>query len=135
MKKKVILIRILVLLMILTGCGAWKISNQKTLDIDSLKEKYPYFFEVATDGGLTVYVWQMSEKSYYCHLCNTSFEALADRNFAFTDGATIEEMRMILSTYDIEREEIAIVPVVNPFSSYYYEIDDVYREKIDNMFW
>lgn len=40
--------------------------------IDGLKVKYPQFFNVSTDGGLTVYIWQMSANNYSCYLANTS---------------------------------------------------------------
>ena len=31
--------------------------------IENLKEKYPEFFGVSTDGGLTVYVWEMAKEN------------------------------------------------------------------------
>lgn len=103
--------------------------------IDGLKVKYPQFFNVSTDGGLTVYIWQMSENNYSCYLANTSMEAISDNSFAYDVGASIAEMRAILTTYDIEQKDIVIHPVNNPLSSYYYEIDDNYRARIKELFW
>ena len=63
-------------------------------------------------------------------------EAISDNSFAYTvkDSATIEEMKVILSSYDIDKSEITMQPVINPLSSYYYEITDAYRAKIQAMF-
>lgn len=103
--------------------------------IDGLKVKYPQFFNVSTDGGLTVYIWQMSKDKYSCYLANTSMEAISDNSFAYDIGASISEMRAILTTYDIDRNDITIQPVRNPLSSYYYEIDNAYRKKVKDWFW
>ena len=103
--------------------------------IDGLKVKYPQFFNVSTVGGLTVYIWQMSKDNYSCYLANTSMEAISDNSFAYDIGASISEMRAILTTYDIDRNDITIQPVRNPLSSYYYVIDTAYRTKVKELFW
>ena len=103
--------------------------------IDGLKVKYPQFFNVSTEGGLTVYIWQMSANNYQCYLVNRGIDMFADQSFAFEVGATISEMRAILTTYDIDQKDIVLHPVNNPLSSYYYEINDAYRSKIKEMFW
>lgn len=104
-------------------------------DIEQLKIKYPLFFNVSTVGGLTVYIWQMSANNYSCYLANTSMEAISDNSFAYDVGASISEMRAILTAYDIDRNDITIQPVRNPLSSYYYEIDNAYRKKVKDLFW
>ena len=110
-------------------------NNNASANLSQLKEKYPQFFNVSTDGGLTVYIWQMSKDNYSCHLANTSMEAISDNSFAYDIGTTIPEMRAILTTYDIDQKDITVQPVINPLSSYYYEIDDAYRAKIKELFW
>ena len=104
-------------------------------DIEQLKTKYPQFFNVSTDGGLTVYIWQMSKDNYSCYLANTSMEAISDNSFAYDVGASIAEMRAILSTYDVEQKDITVQPVINLFSSYVYNIDTAYRTKVKELFW
>lgn len=111
------------------------LNNIAGTDTNKLRLKYPQFFDVSTDGGLTVYVWQMAENNYRCHLANTALEALSDNSFIYTTGATIEEMKLILSTYDIDREDITIQPITNPISSYYYVIDEAYSAKLKELFW
>ena len=77
----------------------------------------------------------MSKDNYSCYLANTSMEALSDNSFAYDIGASISEMRAILTTYDIDRNDITIQPVRNPLSSYYYVIDNAYRKKVKDWFW
>jgi len=103
--------------------------------IDGLKVKYPQFFNVSTNGGLKVYIWQMSKNNYQCYLVNRGIDMFADQSFAFEVGATIAEMRVILTTYDIDPNDITIHPVNNPLSSYYYEITDAYRSEVTELFW
>ena len=112
-----------------------ELGNNASVNLNQLKEKYPQFFNVSTDGGLTVYVWQMSKDNYSCYLANTSMEAISDNSFAYDVGATIPEMRAILTTYDIDQKDITVQPVINPLSSYYYEIDVTYRTKVKELFW
>lgn len=106
-----------------------------TANIAQLKAKYPQFFNVPTDGGLIVYIWQMAENSYKCYLANSNLEAVSDTTFDYDVGATIAEMRAILTTYDIDKKDIVIAPVYNPLSSCYYRIDDAYRARIQELFW
>ena len=102
---------------------------------DSLREKYPEFFGLNEEDGLTVYVWQLAETHYSCYLVSTATDRLSDHSFAFTSGASISEMRSILNTYNIEREKVLLRPIVNPISSYAYTIDEAYCKKLENVFW
>jgi Antirepressor regulating drug resistance, predicted signal transduction N-terminal membrane component len=93
----------------------------ETIDLDSLREKYPEYFDLSTFKGLELYVWQMAPDSYSCGLMlgtnrNKTLEELMNLK-----GASIAEMRAILSTYDIEEKDIIIIPWQNPISSYIAE--------------
>ena len=46
----------------------------------------------------------------------------------------MEEAKAILSAYDIPDENIIINPYANPLSSYFYKIDDGYRNTLVEMF-
>ncbi len=107
----------------------------ETGSIEKMENIYPQFFDVSTDGGLTVYVWQTSEDDYRCYLVNTAREAIADNSFAYVSGATISEMKAILSTYSVGKDNITIRPVINPLSEYHYKIDDDYCNFVENLFW
>ena len=102
---------------------------------DSLREKYPEFFGLNAEDGLTVYIWQLAETHYSCYLVSTATDRLSDHSFAFTRGASISEMRSILNTYNIEREKVLLRPIVNPISSYAYTIDEAYCKNLENVFW
>ncbi len=105
--------------------------------LEQLRQTHPHFFNVPTEGGLTVYVWEMAKDIYECHLANTTQEkASGGQGYVYTIGAVqIEEMKTILTTYDVDRKDITIQPVISPWSSYLYEIDEAYIAKIKALFW
>lgn len=97
------------------------IRSEAESDMDSLRAKYPEYFDLSTFKGLELYVWQMGPNSYSCGLMlgtnrNKTLEELINLK-----GVTIAEMRAILSTYDIEEKDIIIIPWQNPVSSYIAE--------------
>ena len=91
---------------------------EKTADLESLRAKYPEYFDLSTFKGLEVYVWQMAPDSYSCGvLAGTNREKTLEELMKLK-GASIAEMQVILSTYDIAVENISIIPWQNPVSSY-----------------
>lgn len=100
--------------------------------VSELRQKYPEYFDLDCKKGLKVYVWQMSGDSYSCALISGADER-SELEIGGMKGVTIEEMRLILSTYyeardcEIEPEQVEVVPFRNPISSYWYEIDDAYK--------
>lgn len=85
---------------------------------NALKEAHPTFFDLDTTNGLTVYVAMFAPELYYCSLFPTGqiddpFTQLMNINHA-----DLEEMKLILSAYDIAPERITVTPYVNPLSSY-----------------
>ena len=105
--------------------------------LEQLRQTHPHFFNIPTEGGLTVYVWEMAKDIYECHLANTAQEAASGgQGYVYTIGAvTVEEMKAILTTYGVDRKEIVIRPVISPWSSYLYEINEAYTAKIKALFW
>ena len=105
--------------------------------IAQLKQKYPEYFDLDTFKGLEVYVWQESPDFYRCGVVDgtnrhkTTEEILS----LMENGATIGEMKTILSLYEIEKTSVLIFPVTNPISSHWIEIDEKYRTNIEKMFW
>ena len=95
-----------------------EIWGTETIDMAVLREGYPKYFDLDTFKGLEVYVWQMAPGSYSCGVMsgtnrNKTFEELMNLK-----GVTITEMRAILSAYDIDKENISVIPWQNPISSY-----------------
>ena len=106
---------------------------EKTVNMDTLRKKYPDYFDLPTENGLELYVWQASAESYSCGLVVKTDGPKVDPELRRLKGAAIEEMRAILSTYDISREMIELVPYQSMVSSYRYEIDDEYVERLETM--
>jgi hypothetical protein len=102
-----------------------------------LRKSYPHFFGLNADEGLSVYIWQLSRENYSCYLVSTAEDEISEDQFSFPflEGVSIIEMRAILATYGIEKGSITLKPVNHPISSYYYEINDEYRRRLESVFW
>ena len=99
-------------------------------EIAELRTQYPEYFGLDTSKGLKVYVWQMAENDYSCALISGTDERSEAEIGIHNKGTTIEQMLLILSTYDVPSEQIEIVPFENPISSYAYEIDKAYTARV-----
>ena len=96
---------------------------ESVVSTESLRRKYPEYFGLDASDGLDVYVWQMAENSYYFGLLPHSEQ---ERNFLAQEllnlrGVRAKEMRAILSTYNVNENDIYIIPWSNPSSSYLAE--------------
>ena len=111
------------------------ISPQEPITIAQLRETYPEYFELSVFKGLEVYVWEMAKGQYRCGVLSGTNRLKTEEEILNLAPATIEEMRLILSTYDIPQENISVRGVRHPLSSYYYEIDAPYQEKVRTVFW
>ena len=108
------------------------------VDMEKLQELYPEFFNLKGDPfkGVEVYVWQMSEDSYSCGLMmgtnrnKTEAEIMDLANKALT----IDEAKAILDQC-ANKDEVFIIPVIQPISSYSYTIDEEYTKKVQNLFY
>ena len=104
--------------------------------IAELRAKYPEYFKLDTFKGIEVYVWQMAENSYECGLMsgtnrNKTEEEIWDLH---KKPLTIEEAKLILKELGADKDKYFVIPVIQPYSSYRYEIDDAYREKVRKLF-
>ena len=105
--------------------------------LSELRKQYPEYFGIDTfqKNLLKVYVWQINPASYSCALVSGR-EVRSEAEIGMMRGVTIEEMRMILSTYYeardcyIEPENVEVIPIHNPVSSYWYEIDEAYTGRL-----
>lgn len=87
-------------------------------DLNTLRSRYPDYFDLPADKGLEVYVWQMAENSYSCGVLPGTDRERTLEELASLKGATLGEMGTILSTYDIDADEIKVIPWQNPISSF-----------------
>lgn len=85
-------------------------SPERAADVATLQDvisKYPDFLNLSTANGLEVYVWKNGD--WRCGLRSGSSQAPTLKElWAFKDGATLEEMAVILSIYSISAEDIVI---------------------------
>ncbi len=119
--------------------------HKLTVMKDALRKQYPGYFGLDAANGLDVYVWQMAPNSYSFGLLPHSEEPYDLETLWNLPGARAEQMRVILSTYEVDGEKIYIVPWQNPVSSYLGEYWIVlngenpekrraqYRQKIRDM--
>ncbi len=91
--------------------------NEKK-EIKKLQEKYPHFFNLNTEKGVTVYVTKLSQDSFECFLISNSNPIDPQRVMHFDEFASIDEMKLILSTYNLANEEITVEPFRHLLSSY-----------------
>lgn len=109
---------------------------QSTPDIVELKEKFPEYFELSDFKGIEVYVWQMAENSYRCGMMSgtnrnkTSEEIMSLQSRSLS----IDEAKAILNELDVKKEDIIVIPILQPYSSYAYEINDEYSERVKQLF-
>ena len=89
----------------------------------ALMDRNPEYFGLDASKGLDVYVWQMAKNSYSFGLLP---HAEQGRDWIAHElmnlrGTSAEEMSVILSTYNIDEDDIYIIPWQNPVSSYLAE--------------
>lgn len=108
------------------------------VDIEKLKRLYPEFFDQdkSPAKGIEVYVWQMTAGSYTFGLMYGTNRNKTDEEIwnLSNKNLTLDETKAILNECGVTRDEIIIIPVINPLSSYAYEIDDGYQERVSKMF-
>lgn len=109
-------------LIVLTSVPTLELTHEPLTDIDALREKYPQYFDVWDSKGLELYVWQMGENSYSFGILPGTNRVKWEDEIWSLKGVTVEEMRLILSTYDTDRENIFIYPFQHPLSSYVPDI-------------
>ena len=125
MKKLMALILVLACAVGLIGCA------DTTTD---LQKRFPEYYNLDTSEGVTVSVWQAEDGEYRCGALsginrNTKFEEISK---IASNSTTIDEMKTILASYNIERGYVSVYHI-EIMSSYYEEIED-YNE-IRDIFW
>ena len=86
----------------------------------SLMSSYPEYFGLDASKGLDVYVWQMAKNSYSFGVLPHAEQGRdwVSHELLNLKGTKAEEMSVILSTYNIDENDIYIIPWQNPVSSY-----------------
>ena len=104
--------------------------------IEELKAECPEYFELSSFKGIEFYIWEMSEDSFRCGMMSGTNRSKTDEEIwdLAKNPISIEDAKLILKEQGIDKEYWLITPVVQPYSSYRYEIDDAYREKVKKLF-
>ena len=99
-----------------------------------LQNRFPEYHNLDTSEGIAVYVWQTEDGEYRCGALsgakgNHKYEEIAK---IASNSTTIDEMKTILASYNIERGYISVYHI-EIMSFYYEEIED-YND-IRDIFW
>ena len=102
-----------------TGVSNFGQTENLSPELEYLMEVYPEFFGLDASNGLDVYVCQFAENSYYFSLKSHS-DTLEQGSVELLElkSTNTSTMRLILSTYDVTRDNITVIPWQNPLSSY-----------------
>lgn len=122
MKKKIVLLLAFACMLVLLLCNRYRL-------------KYPEYYSLDTFKGIEVYVWQTEDGEHRCGaLSGTNIGKEFDEisNLA-ANSATIREMKTILSSYNIDRESIIIIPI--KINAEDFEIVTADFTKINERFW
>ncbi|MBQ6067845.1 MAG: hypothetical protein IJK89_13625 [Clostridia bacterium] len=105
----------------------------QTLRVQALQKQFPGLFTLNAKKGLDVYVWPWADG--YCgwvtehqkdHTDEQMVELLLGQDGAILAGRnmlTTEDLKAILSFYDLPAEKVTVVPFQNPVSSYLWAQD------------
>ena len=111
------------------------------MDLEFLKLNWPMYFDLPTESGLEVYIWQTNENSYSCGL-------LPGRNSTYTEqelrdleknAVALGVMQTIISYYisngEVTKEEVTICPLVPVYSSRPMDYYETYLQELTDLFW
>lgn len=94
-----------------------KAEYEEKREIEQLRQSAPQYFNLSAANGLKVYFTYTKNDLFRCILCEKNASSMDVMN-CFQRTCSVDEMRMILSTYDISKERITVAPICNPYSSY-----------------
>lgn len=108
------------------------------INTDKLRNLYPEFFDDDRPPakGIEVYVWQMAENSFSCGLMyGTNREKTDEEIWSLQNRSiSIDEAKAILNECGVTKDEVIVIPIHQPYSSYMYEIDDAYCKYVTQLF-
>ncbi len=104
----------------------------KGRSLEELRQTFPGFFGLPTEKGLDIYVWQMAPRAYYCSLVS-GYDKKTDVQLEFGSGVIMQEMKLILSTYNVKESDVRVHAIRKAISSYFYVIDDEYLATVKGL--
>ena len=137
-KRTIVCVLLFVLLVLLAFTASSQLPQEGIEEPERLaeiREEYPEFFDVPSFKGLEIYVTQFAEGGRYSFTLMPgtnrmkSVEELMHMRFV-----SAEDMKLVLSTYDIGRDDLIIIPWQHPLSSYIGEFALFSEESIRTHF-
>jgi hypothetical protein len=110
------------------------VSNEP-FSTEDLPRYFPEYYSLDISKGIEVYLWQSDNGEYRCGAMsgtnrNKTYEEISTLE---KNGVTIEQMKTILASYDIDKEKIIIIPIT--INSTNYEIETETFSNISKLFW
>ena len=101
-----------------------------------LYKKYPEYFDLEDMKGIEVYLWKVGD-AYYCGaLSGTNRNKTeAEIQALMGNGATIEEMKTILSLCQVQRDRVCVILVEHPFSGFFPGTGSHWDVEAGALFW
>ena len=90
-------------------------------EIKKLQDKYPHFFNLDGSDGLTVYVTALGLNNYRWYLSSNKTPVDPQKIMSFSEFSQTDEIPLILSVYNIDDEDIEVVPFQHMLSSFLWE--------------
>jgi beta-lactamase regulating signal transducer with metallopeptidase domain len=124
-----------VALIVIAVCFLTDPVSNEPFSIEDLPRHFPEYYSLDTSKGIEVYLWQSDNGEYRCGAMsgtnrNKTYE---DISILEKNGVTIEQMKTILASYDIDKEKIIIIPIT--INSTNYEIETETFSNISKLFW
>ena len=102
-------------------------------ELSRLKEEVPEYFNLNTEKGLEVCVCFMSKNVYTFGFLSGTNRGDTALELMKLKGVNLEEMKLILSTYNVPKDDITIIPYQHPLSSNMATFDDADIDKLYDM--
>ncbi len=106
-----------------------RLKDLNRISYDEVYSKYPEYCYLDASNGLDVYVWQMAGNSYSFGLLPFENDPALSELINMR-GASAQDMKIILEAYNLDRDDIRIIPWQNPLSSYIGEYY-LYKDGVD----
>ena len=129
MKKTIfLLVSVLALSGVFCACNSAAAAEMPTQNqelINQIKEDYPMVFGLDTSKGLDIVVWQLAKSDY-----NFALVRHRDGEYGIVDeelldlirykaaGLSADQLKAVLATYDISKDDLYVVFWQNSLSSY-----------------
>ena len=110
----------------------WGLVDMDGERLNELRYTVPEYFGIDTSNGLYVFVGEMARGSYGCKLTGGDIKA-AQKELWTIGSVSIEDMKLILSTYDIDADNISVEHYQPMHSSYMCMYPDVCKERVREM--